>query len=145
MHKTRYAMGEAEAPDREKPQGSWRVNVGSTATPAVPVLTYFCRERGGMEPRQSWLHLNFYYWSLGQKTGCRGRAREPSDGDDSRGSEAKPQGPLARAAGITDGRPWGAALGAARGGAQGGQVVFSNSSNPSVKYQMMEIPWWPSV
>ena len=87
-------MGEAEAPDREKPQGSWRVNVGSTATPAVPVLTYFCRERGGMEPRQSWLHLNFYYWSLGQKTGCCGRAREPSDGDDSRGSEAKPQGPF---------------------------------------------------
>lgn len=52
-------MEEAEAPDREKPQGSRRVNSGTAATPAVPVLTYFRREWGGTEPRQSWLHLNF--------------------------------------------------------------------------------------
>lgn len=59
LHKTQYAMEEAEAPDREKPQGSRRVNSGTAATPAVPVLTYFRREWGGTEPRQSWLHLNF--------------------------------------------------------------------------------------
>lgn len=135
-------MGEAGAPDREKPQGSWRVNLGTTATTAVPVLTYFCREQGGTEPRQSWLHLNFYYWSLGQNTGWCGRAREPSGRVDSRSSEAEPRGPLAGADGITDGRLWQEALGTACGG---GQAVFSNSSNPSLKYQMMEIPWWTSV
>lgn len=42
-----------------KPQGSWRTDLGTAATTAVPVLTYFCREQGGTEPRQSWLHLNF--------------------------------------------------------------------------------------
>lgn len=78
--------------------------MGTTATTAVPVLTYFCREQGGTEPRQSWLHLNFYYWSLGQKTGWCGRAREPSGRADSRSSEAEPRGPLAGADGITDGR-----------------------------------------
>lgn len=135
-------MGEAEAPDREKPQGSWRVNVGSTCRACSDL---FLQGGGwnGAKAELAALELLLLVprpknWLLRQSQGALRR-------DDRRGSEAKPRGPLARAAGITDGRPWGAALGAARGGAQGGQVVFSNSSNPSVKYQMMEIPWWPSV